>query len=38
MSNRHTLSTIFGHDLERPQALADRGDHIVELVLGYLRA
>jgi len=38
MSNRHTLSTIFGHDLDTPRALADRGDHIVEIVLGYLRA
>ena len=38
MSNRHTLSTIFGHDLDMPRALADRGDHIVEIVLGYLRA
>jgi AcrR family transcriptional regulator len=38
MSNRHTLSTIFGHNLDTPRALAERGDHIVEIVLGYLRA
>jgi len=38
MSNRHTLSTIFGRDLGGPDALAARGDHIVEVVLGYLRA
>jgi hypothetical protein len=38
MSNRHTLSTIFGRDLGAPAALATRGDHIVDVVLGYLRA
>jgi AcrR family transcriptional regulator len=38
LSNRHTLSTIFGHDLGAPAALADRGRHIVDVVLGYLRA
>ena len=38
LSNRHTLSTIFGHDLSAPGALSERGDHIVEVVLGYLRA
>jgi AcrR family transcriptional regulator len=37
MSNRHTLSTIFGRDLGAPAALETRGDHIVEVVLGYLR-
>jgi AcrR family transcriptional regulator len=37
MSNRHTLSTIFGQDLNAPAALADRGQHIVDVVLGYLR-
>ena len=37
MSNRHTLSTIFGQDLGAPAALAERGSHIVEVVLGYLR-
>jgi AcrR family transcriptional regulator len=38
MSNRHTLSTIFGQDLGASAALAERGQHIVEVVLGYLRA
>jgi AcrR family transcriptional regulator len=38
MSNRHTLSTIFGRDLGAPPALAARGDHIVDVVLGYLKA
>ncbi len=37
MSNRFTLSTIFGRDLGRPEALAERGSHIEEVVLGYLR-
>jgi AcrR family transcriptional regulator len=38
LSNRHTLSTIFGHDFNAPAALNDRGRHIVDVVLGYLRA
>jgi AcrR family transcriptional regulator len=38
MSNRFTLSTIFGRDLTAPSALAGRGRHIVEVVLAYLRA
>jgi AcrR family transcriptional regulator len=38
MSNRHTLSTVFGDDLNAPAALAERGSHIVDVVLGYLRA
>ncbi len=37
MSNRFTLSTIFGRDLGGPEALAERGRHIEEVVLGYLR-
>jgi AcrR family transcriptional regulator len=37
LSNRHTLSTIFGRDLSVPDALAERGKHIEEVVLGYLR-
>jgi AcrR family transcriptional regulator len=37
MSNRFTLSTIFGRDLGSPEALAERGRHIEEVVLGYLR-
>ncbi|MFA6264653.1 MAG: TetR/AcrR family transcriptional regulator [Pseudolabrys sp.] len=36
MSNRHTLSTIFGEDLSAPKRLAARGEHIVEVVLAYL--
>lgn len=38
MSNRHTLSTIFGRDLSAPAALQARGEHIVDVVLGYLRS
>jgi AcrR family transcriptional regulator len=38
MSNRHTLSTIFGRDLGAPAALQTRGDHIADVVLGYLKA
>lgn len=38
MSNRHTLSTIFGRDLATPANLEARGRHIVEVVLAYLRA
>ncbi len=37
LSNRHTLSTIFGRDLSDPDALAERGQHIEDVVLGYLR-
>jgi hypothetical protein len=37
MSNRFTLSTIFGRDLIAPTNLAARGKHIVEVVLAYLR-
>jgi AcrR family transcriptional regulator len=37
MSNRFTLSTIFGRDLGNPEALAERGQHIEDVVLGYLR-
>ena len=37
MSNRFTLSTIFGRDLNEPEALAERGKHIEDVVLGYLR-
>lgn len=38
LSNRHTLSTIFGRDLNAPQALAERQSHVTDVVLGYLRA
>ncbi len=37
MSNRHTLSTIFGRDLATPASLETRGRHIVEVVLAYLK-
>lgn len=37
MSNRHTLSTIFGVDLSAPERLEARGRHIVDVVLSYLR-
>lgn len=37
MSNRWTLSTIFGRDLGEAAALAERGEHIVSVVLDYLR-
>ena len=36
LSNNHTLSTIFGRDLMRPQALQQRLAHMTDLVLGYL--
>jgi len=36
-SNRATLSTAFGRDLGRPQALAARRAHVVEVIQGYLR-
>jgi AcrR family transcriptional regulator len=37
MSNRFTLSTIFGRDLTVRSSLDARGKHIVEVVLSYLR-
>jgi AcrR family transcriptional regulator len=37
MQNRHTLSVIFGEDLSPPKRLAKRGDHIVEVVLAFLK-
>ena len=37
MSNRHTLSTIFGENLSTPERLDARGRHIVDVVLSYLR-
>jgi AcrR family transcriptional regulator len=36
LSNNHTLSTIFGRDLMRPQALRLRLAHMTDIVLGYL--
>lgn len=37
MQNRHTLSVIFGEDLNAPKRLDRRGDHIVEVILAYLQ-
>jgi AcrR family transcriptional regulator len=37
VSNRFTLSTIFGRDLTKPVSLEARGRTIVEVVLAYLR-
>jgi AcrR family transcriptional regulator len=37
MSNRFTLSTIFGRDLTKPASLNARGRHNLEVVMGYLR-
>lgn len=36
-SNRHTLSAIFNRHLEAPGALRQRRQHVVDLILGYLR-
>lgn len=36
MSNRHTLSTIFGRELDAADALTERGDHIADVILSYL--
>jgi AcrR family transcriptional regulator len=38
LSNRWTLSTIFGRDLNADAALKERGDHIIDVVLGYLKS
>ncbi len=37
-SNIHTLSTIFDRDLLAAPALAQRERHVVDVILGYLRA
>jgi AcrR family transcriptional regulator len=37
LSNRHTLSIIFGRDLSAPKSITLRGEHIVDVVLGYLK-
>ena len=37
LSNRFTLGTIFDQDLESEAALAARAEHIVEVIMGYLR-
>jgi len=36
LANRHTLGFIFGVDLAAPKRLAERHDHIAEVILGYL--
>lgn len=36
-SNAATLSNIFGRDLRAPDALAEREEHAIEVILGYLR-
>jgi AcrR family transcriptional regulator len=36
LSNRHTLSTIFGRELDTPAQLKERGLHIEDVVLTYL--
>jgi AcrR family transcriptional regulator len=36
LSNRHTLSTIFARDLMDAGRLEERGQHIVDVILGYL--
>lgn len=37
LSNRHTLSAIFGRDLLAPRQRATRLAHMMDVVLGYLR-
>ncbi|HSA89768.1 MAG TPA: TetR/AcrR family transcriptional regulator [Burkholderiales bacterium] len=37
LSNRYTLSRIFGRDLMAPRALAERARHITDMVLSALR-
>jgi AcrR family transcriptional regulator len=37
LSNRHTLSAIFGRDLLAPRLRAARLNHMTDVVLGYLR-
>jgi hypothetical protein len=37
LSNRHTLSVIFGRNLTRPEETQAWGEHIVRVILGYLR-
>jgi AcrR family transcriptional regulator len=37
LSNRHTLSTIFGRDLAAPKSIAAREQHIIDVVLNYLK-
>ena len=37
LSNRHTLSVIFGRNLMRSEETDQWGEHIVRVILGYLR-
>lgn len=37
LSNVHTLSTIFGRDLSAPKSIEARGQHIVDVVLNFLK-
>jgi AcrR family transcriptional regulator len=37
LSNRFTLGTIFDRDLDTESTLAERGQHMVDVILGYLR-
>ena len=37
LSNRHTLSTIFGRDLVAPRARSARLAHIADIVVAYLK-
>jgi AcrR family transcriptional regulator len=37
LSNVHTLSTIFGRDLSAPRSIEARGQHIVDVVLNFLK-
>ena len=37
-SNIHTLSVIFDRDLAADEALQERRQHAVDVILGYLRA
>ncbi|MEP7283668.1 MAG: TetR family transcriptional regulator [Rubrivivax sp.] len=36
LSNRHTLSSIFGRDLMTPKALHERLSHVCDVILGYV--
>jgi AcrR family transcriptional regulator len=36
LSNRHTLSTVFGRDLMTPKARHERLSHICDVILGYV--
>jgi TetR/AcrR family transcriptional regulator len=38
ISNHYTLSHLFGEDLMAPKRVAQRKQHVVDVVLGYLRA